>query len=195
KRRQPKKAEKDLREQLVSSEDRMLGLELQLEPSRQDASRQQGEELVVLRSTLDVRNMEVENLKETHRTAAEKAEKDLREQLVSSEDRMLGLELQLAEQQDASRQQGEELVVLRSTLDVRNMEVENLKETHRTAAEKAEKDLREQLVSSEDRMLGLELQLAEQQDASRQQGEELVVLRSTLDVRNMEVENLKETHR
>ncbi|KAM4030615.1 calcium-binding and coiled-coil domain-containing protein 2 isoform 2-T2 [Anomaloglossus baeobatrachus] len=158
-------------------------------------------ELELQTSMLEKEKSANENLKQSlHKEfnkvlSVERMLKQKNEELRSAEETMATLIKEVDVLEGDNKNKSIQIETFHKTIGNLEGEVKQMKDAAKMAAEKAEKDLREQLASSEDRMLGLELQLAEQQDASRQQGEELVVLRSTLDVRNMEVENLKETHR
>lgn len=64
---------------------------------------------------------------------AERKEKELRTRLVSTEEKMHGMERQLAQQQDACREQGEEIFTLRSALELREEEIRDLQDTHKNS--------------------------------------------------------------
>ncbi|XP_069607854.1 calcium-binding and coiled-coil domain-containing protein 2 [Ranitomeya imitator] len=163
------------------------------------------EENVKLKAELELQTCTLEKEKSTSETLKHSLHKEFNkvldlerslvqkdEDLRSAEETMAGLSKQVDFLEGENGNKKKQIETLQSTVAKLEGEVKEMKNARKMQAEKTETELRAQLACSEDKILGLELQLAEQQDLCRQQGEEIVVLRSTLEVSNKDMQNLKD---
>ncbi|XP_069809272.1 calcium-binding and coiled-coil domain-containing protein 2 [Dendropsophus ebraccatus] len=135
-----------------------------------------------LRKVLDLeRNLE---LKTEKLRSAEEMQDSLHRQIESLK----------AENENKLKQMG----ALHITIANLEGEVKRMKGEFKMEAERTrqnETGLRTKLRSAEEAMNSLELQLAQQQDVSREQGEEILTLRSALELREEEIQDFKDIHR
>ncbi|XP_040291098.1 calcium-binding and coiled-coil domain-containing protein 2 [Bufo bufo] len=119
------------------------------------------------------------------------------EKLRSTEEKMTGLCKQVdvlkAENENKMKQMG----ALHMTIANLEGEVKRLKDECKSKmeAERTVSELRTQLKYAEEKKHGLERQLAQQQDICRQHGEEVLTLRSALELREEEINDLKDVHK
>ncbi|XP_073539626.1 calcium-binding and coiled-coil domain-containing protein 2 isoform X2 [Phyllobates terribilis] len=156
------------------------------------------EKLELQTCTLEKEKSVSENLKHSLHQEALGLERTLdqkNEELRSAEDTVAGLSKQVDFLEGENGTKGKQIETLQTTIAKLEGEVKEMKDASKMQAEKTEHELRAQLTCAEDKVLGLELQLAEQQDLCRQQGQEIVVLRTTVEVHEEEMQNLKETQK
>ncbi|XP_073428502.1 calcium-binding and coiled-coil domain-containing protein 2 isoform X1 [Dendrobates tinctorius] len=168
------------------------------------AANQCKEENVKLKAELELQTCTLEKEKSTSENLKHSLHKEVNkvlglertleqkdEELRSAEETIAGLSKQVDFLEGENGNKKKQIETLQATIAKLEGEVKEMKDASKMQAEKTETEMRAQFACTEDKILSLELQLAEQQDLCRQQGEEIVVLRSTLEISNKDMQNLK----
>ncbi|XP_063815668.1 calcium-binding and coiled-coil domain-containing protein 2 [Pseudophryne corroboree] len=181
-------------ESISNLQDQLAVLQVQIKKLENEMKHrekfQESREKQVHLGTLQNEKKQNEKLQESlvkQNKAAKDAERKMWEQLKSTEEELSIMEQKMSQQQA-------QIATLESEKKQNEKLQESLVKQNKTAVD-AERELREQLKSIVEKMSNLEQKLSQQQNENRRQREANDILRSTVDMQESEIQELKESER